>query len=87
MGTRKGTETTDKGEMIAWEIKAKRALASSVPNNSRAGHSPENHADAGTTHTPERLVITRTVHIRTGMITEDQIHQRNSDPTMLPWTL
>ena len=63
MGTRKGTETTDKGEMIAWEIKAKRALANLVPNNSRTGHSPENHAGTGTTHTPERHVITETVHV------------------------
>ena len=68
------------------EIEAKRALANPVPNDSRTGHSPENHAGAGTTRTPERHVITGTIHVRLDTTTEARIHQRDDDPTMLPWT-
>ena len=67
------------------EIEAKRALANPVPNDSRTGHSPENHASAGTTHTPERHVITGTVHVRANTTTEARIHQRSGKPTMLSW--
>ena len=69
--------------MIAWEIEAKRALASPVPNDSGTGHFPKNHADAGTTRTLERRVSTGTVHV--DITTEARIHQRNGEPTMLPW--
>jgi len=60
--------------MVAWEIEAKRALASSIPNDSRTGHSPKNHANARTTHTPERHVITGTVHVHVDTTTEARIH-------------
>ena len=69
--------------MIAWEIEAKRTLANPVPNDSGTGHFPENDADAGTTPTPERRVSIGTVHV--DITTEARIHQRNGEPTMLPW--
>ena len=40
----------------------------------------------GTTHTPERHIITGTVHVRADMTTKARIHQRNGKSTMLPWT-
>ena len=60
--------------MIAWEIEAKRALANPVPNDSKTGHSPENHAGTGITHTPKSHVTVETFHVRTDMMTEDRIH-------------
>ena len=72
--------------MIVWEIEAKRALASLVPNDSETGHFLENHADAGTTRTPERRVSTGTVQVHVDMTTEAWIHQRSGEPIMLPWT-
>ena len=60
--------------MIAWEIEAKRALASPVPDDSGTGHFPENHADARTTRTPERCVSTGTVRVHVDMMTEARIH-------------
>jgi len=72
--------------MIAWEIEAKRALASPVPNDSGTGHFPENHANAGTTRTLERRVSTGTVHVHVDMTTKARIHQSNREPIMLPWT-
>ena len=73
--------------MIAWEIEAKRALASPVPNDSRTSHFLENHADSGTIRTPERRVSAGTVYVHVDMTTEARIHQRNGEPIMLPWTL
>ena len=72
--------------MIAWEIEAKRALASLFPDDSRTGHFLENHANTGTTRTPERRVSTGTVHVHVDMTTEARIPQRNGEPTMLPRT-
>ena len=71
--------------MIAWGIKVKRALASSVPVDSGIGRSPENHIDIGTTCVLERRISTRTVHIRMDMTTMVRIPRRNDEPTMLPW--
>ena len=71
--------------MIVWEIEAKRALANPVRSDSRTGHFPENHANVGTTRTPERHVITGIVHVHMDTMTETRIHQRNGEPTMLPW--
>ena len=71
--------------MIAWGIKVKRALASSVPVDSGIGRSPENHIDIGTTCVLERRISTRTVHVRMDMTTMVRIPRRNDEPTMLPW--
>ena len=60
--------------MIAWEIEAKRALANPVNDDSRTGHFPENHVDAGTTRTPERRVRTGIVRVHVDMTTEARIH-------------
>ena len=60
--------------MIAQEIEAKRTLANLVPDDSGTGHFPENHADTGTTRTPERRVSTETVHVHVDMRTEARIH-------------
>ena len=72
--------------MIAKEIEAKKALANSVPNDSKTDHPLKNHACAGITYTPERHIIPGTVHVRMDTTIEDRIRQRNNDPTMLPWT-
>ena len=85
-GTREGTETTKQGGEIAWEIRVKRALASPTSDGPRIDHVPENHVDTGTTRTLERCVRTETVHDHVDITTEARIHQRNDEPTMLPWT-
>ena len=72
--------------MIAWEIEAKRALASPVPVDSRTGPSPENHTDIGTTRVLERHVSTGTVHVCVVVTTMVRVPQKNGEPTMLPWT-
>ena len=59
--------------MIAWEIKAKRALANPISNDSRTGHFPKNHADTGTTHTPERHDIIGIIHVHVDTTTEARI--------------
>ena len=60
--------------MIVWEIEAKRALASLVPNDSETGHFPESRTNTGTTRTPERRIITGTVHFHVDTTTEARIH-------------
>ena len=72
--------------MIVWEIEARRALASLVPNDSRTVHFPENHTDTGTACVLVRRISAGTVHVHVNMTTVVQIPQRNSNPTMLPWT-
>ena len=69
-----------------WEIEARRALASLVPDDSGTVHFLGNHTDTGTTHVLEIHVSTGIVHVRMDMTTEDRIRQRNGDPTILPWT-
>ena len=70
--------------MIAWGIKAKRALASPVPVDSRTGPSPENHTDIGTTRVLERRISIETVHVFVDMTTMVRVPRRN-EPTMLLW--
>ena len=70
--------------MIAWGIKAKRALASPVPVDSRTGPSPENHTDIGTTRVLERRISIEIVHVFVDMTTMVRVPRRN-EPTMLLW--
>ena len=86
IGAKEGTETTEKGGMIVWEVEAKRALASPVPDNSGIGHFPENHIDTGIACILERRVSAETIHGHTDMTTVIRIPRRNGNPTMLPWT-
>ena len=72
--------------MIAWGIKAKRALASPVPVDSGTGLSPKNHTDIGTTRVLERHVSTGTVHVCVDVTTMVRVPRRNGEPTMLLWT-
>ena len=81
---KKGTATIGKGEMIAWEIGAKMALANPVHNDSKTDHPFKNHTGVGISYTPERHVIAGAVHVRMDTRTEGWIRQRNGDPTMLP---
>ena len=71
--------------MIAQEIRAKRALANPVHNDSKIDHPLKNHTGVGITHTPERHVIVGTIHVSMDTMTEGQNHRRNGNPTMLPW--
>ena len=68
-----------------WEIKARRGLANSVPDDARIIHFPKNHTDTGTARTPESRVSAGTVHVRADMTTVVRIPRRNGSPTMLPW--
>ena len=72
--------------MVVWEIKARRALANLVPDDSETVHFPENHTDIGTTRIPARRVSAGTVHVHADMTTVVRIPRRNGNPTMLPWT-
>ena len=69
-----------------WEIEAKRALTSPVPDDSGTGHFPENHTNTGTAHVPKRRVSAGTVHIHADMTIVVRIPRRKGNPTMLPWT-
>ena len=68
-----------------WEIEARRALASPIPDDSGTGHFPENHTNTGTARVLERRVSAETVHVRADMTTVVQIPRRNGKPTMQPW--
>ena len=69
-----------------WEIEARRALASKIPDDSGTVHFPKNHIDTGTACIPARRVSAGTVHVHADMTTVVQIPRRNGNPTMLPWT-
>jgi len=71
--------------MIVWEIEARRALASPVPDDSGTGHFLENHTNTGTARVPERHISAETIHIHADMTTVVRIPRRNGKPTMLPW--
>ena len=72
--------------MVVWEIEMRRALASSIPNDSRIVHFPENHTDTGTARIPARRVIAGIDHVYVDMMTVVRIPRRNGNPIMLPWT-
>ena len=73
---KKGIATSSKGE-----IGVKRAPVDLVRNDPKTDHALKSHAG-----TPERHVITGTVHGRMDTMTEGQNHRRNGNPTVLPWT-
>ena len=55
--------------MVVWEIEMRRALASSIPNDSGTVHFPKNHTDTGTARIPARRVIAGIDHVYVDMMT------------------
>ena len=72
--------------MIAREIGARRALANPVHDDSKTNHPLKNHTSEGITHIPERHIAVGTIRVLMNTGTGGLIHQRNDDPTVLPWT-
>ena len=73
VGAREGTEITEKGGTIVWEIEVGRDPTSPVPVNPGTVPFPENHVDAGIAPILESRINAGTVHVHANMPTEVRI--------------
>ena len=78
---------TEKGGMVAWEIKVRRDPAGPVLIDARIVPFPKNHVDAGTAPILQSRINAELVHIHTDMPNKVQIPRRSGSLTTLLWML
>ena len=87
MGKGEGTETIEKGGLIAREIIMGRGPTSPIPVDIRTAHPHKSPVDEEAVHTHGSPVNDETDHVYESTQIGDQIPQKNNGPIMRPWTL
>jgi len=78
---------TEKGGMVAWEIKVRRDLAGPVLINVGIVPITKNHVDAGTAPILQSHINVEPVHVHTDMPNKVRIPRRSGSLTTLLWML
>ena len=84
MGTREGTEITERGDLIVGKIVMGQGPISLVPVDVKIAHIHGNPIDTKTVHIHRIPVNIESIHVQGNMQTEVYILQRSDNPIMLP---
>ena len=87
MGTREGTEITEKGDLVVGKIIMGHDPISLVPVNVGIVHVRENPIGTQTVHIHGSPIDVGTIHVHGNTQTGVQIPWRSDGPIMQPWML